>query len=453
MTRLFDRRTVLRGMIGGTVAGFGLPVLEAMLNSNGTALASGAALPVRYGTWFWGVGAYPSSWTPTPTPTPASSRWTPTGTLAALAPLSEYVSLVSGARFTEGGPSHYIGQAYMLSGLYDSSGSDQTTNAFGSPGGPSTDQIVAALWKGQTYLDSVVVGISEAFQGGCLAGAVNTCTPPTQASWIGDSQPNYHEFSLVNFYNRLFSTSTANVHNLLQQRSILDIVSNDMTALMGRLGRGDRTRLDAHAQAIRDMEVRLTSHINACSAPVAVTELPDPYLHEPLTQRNQLFSQMIATALACDLTRVFTVQYTGRENDTIFWQVGANDGTHTLSHEGTTASTDLLNQITSFTMSELAYFLQLLQSTPDGVGNLLDSCSIYITSCVGDPTIHSYDGAMLQMIAGGGGGTLKPGTYYQATSESTSAVALTAMQAAGVSVSSFGSNSMLATAPIAALMT
>ena len=42
-----SRRTLLRGAAGGTTVALALPLLEAMLNRNGTALANGAPLPRR----------------------------------------------------------------------------------------------------------------------------------------------------------------------------------------------------------------------------------------------------------------------------------------------------------------------------------------------------------------------------------------------------------------------
>jgi len=55
-----SRRSVLRGAIGGTTVGVALPFLDAFLNDNGTALAAtGAPLPLRFGTWYWGLGHTP----------------------------------------------------------------------------------------------------------------------------------------------------------------------------------------------------------------------------------------------------------------------------------------------------------------------------------------------------------------------------------------------------------
>src|SRR6185312_8172623 len=59
MIQSVRRRSLLRGMIGGAAVSVGLPLLDSFLDGNGTALASGAPLPVRFGTWFWGLGHTP----------------------------------------------------------------------------------------------------------------------------------------------------------------------------------------------------------------------------------------------------------------------------------------------------------------------------------------------------------------------------------------------------------
>ena len=51
-----DRRTLLRGTVGGGAFAVGLPLLEAMLTGNGDALAQGAPLPRRFVSWFFGNG-------------------------------------------------------------------------------------------------------------------------------------------------------------------------------------------------------------------------------------------------------------------------------------------------------------------------------------------------------------------------------------------------------------
>src|SRR5690606_10013028 len=51
-----SRRRVLRGMLNGGVVTVALPFLNCFLNESGTALANGRPIPVRFGTWAWGLG-------------------------------------------------------------------------------------------------------------------------------------------------------------------------------------------------------------------------------------------------------------------------------------------------------------------------------------------------------------------------------------------------------------
>ena len=68
----FDRRSFLRGLLNGAAVCVGAPLLDRFLNGNGTAFADGAKLPVRFGTYFWGLGL---------TDTPAGgTRWVPSRT-------------------------------------------------------------------------------------------------------------------------------------------------------------------------------------------------------------------------------------------------------------------------------------------------------------------------------------------------------------------------------------
>ena len=55
----FTRRSVLRGALGGTAVCVGIPALDIFLDGNGKAYADGAKLPLRFGTYFWGLGLTP----------------------------------------------------------------------------------------------------------------------------------------------------------------------------------------------------------------------------------------------------------------------------------------------------------------------------------------------------------------------------------------------------------
>ena len=67
MSHVLKRRTVLRGIFQGATVALALPHLDCFLNDNGTLLAQGSPLPVRFSTWFWGLGVNPNRFFPTKT--------------------------------------------------------------------------------------------------------------------------------------------------------------------------------------------------------------------------------------------------------------------------------------------------------------------------------------------------------------------------------------------------
>ena len=59
-SKILSRRAALRGLLAtGAAVSIPLPVLDIMLNQNGTAFAQGQPLNRRYCTWFFGNGVLP----------------------------------------------------------------------------------------------------------------------------------------------------------------------------------------------------------------------------------------------------------------------------------------------------------------------------------------------------------------------------------------------------------
>ena len=92
---VLPRRTVLRGVLaGGIGVAIPLPRMAGMLNGNGTAYAAGGALPLRYGTWFFGNGINPPEWVPAATG--VGSAWTLSPALMPLQPVKSYLQVITG---------------------------------------------------------------------------------------------------------------------------------------------------------------------------------------------------------------------------------------------------------------------------------------------------------------------------------------------------------------------
>src|SRR5204863_8417498 len=122
---ILNRRTMLRGLMGGGMVTVGLPALDCMLNNNGDAYAQGKAFPKRFGTWYYGVGlacgnagGAANAFFPSATGT----GWTPPRLLAPLAASKDYVTVVGGMQWPLGNAqAHHVSRTGPLSGSYNQS--------------------------------------------------------------------------------------------------------------------------------------------------------------------------------------------------------------------------------------------------------------------------------------------------------------------------------------------
>ena len=434
--RSMSRRTMLRGLAGGALATVGLPVLEIMLNGNGTALASGAPLPKRYGQFFWGAGMQPSQWVPTA----QGAQWVPSPSLAPLAPYKDYVTVVSNIEAKLAGPAaHQPGHASMFAG---STQANVDPNLM-AVGGPTVDQVIAQAWAGQTRFASLQVASSQiGYVGTPLSDAV---------SWVNANTQNSIEASPLNFYNTLFGGAPQTQALINTRKSILDWVQADMQDLNRVLGSSDQQRLAAHASGIRELELSLTQFAtNQCAGPA--NPGPDPAFnaaHEMVTEKHALFCKMLAIALACDMTRVFSLQFTGYKGDTQFWEINADQGYHAITHF---EPDQRMQACVVHIIQHLATLVQTLQNTPDGAGTLLDSLLLYVTSDVADGNAHTLVD-MPVLLIGKAGGAVNSGIHYRSPNqESATRVLLTILRAMGLNTPSFGKGAGQETSALSAVL-
>src|SRR5436190_15025488 len=247
-TKRLSRRTVLRGALAtGAAVSVPLPILDIMLNNNGTAFAQGAPLPKRYCTWFFGNGIIPALWNPSATGVGAA--WSLSDELAPLLPVKPWLTVVSGLKNMIGNASpHPMGSAASTTGGSVSNNSAELA---------SIDQIVAGVNKGGSF-SSLEIGCSDATPNG-PENTLHTC------SHRGPNAPNYPEFDPHAAFVRMFmGTSTSgNVDQMTKlnqsKKSILDAVLADGMEVSALLGANDQSRLSDHLAAIRQVETRLAA--------------------------------------------------------------------------------------------------------------------------------------------------------------------------------------------------
>ena len=441
---MLNRRTVLRGALGGVGISVGLPPLEAMFNANGDAYAqSNTAIPKRLGLFFWGNGVKLDRWVPSTT----GAGWTPSPSLQpfATAGVKDYVNVVSGMNIKSGNErGHHSGLTGIMSGAALVAEPHPNSNYVSTFSQPSIDQVAAGVIGTTTRFKSLEVGVSKKVVDG-------EGTTLHYLSHNGPDSFNPPEYNPVNVFNRLFGTDfvppmggtpVVDVSKTLR-KSVLDAVLADMNTLKGRVGATDKVRLDSHMNNIRSLENRLVPATptlppgsTACVRPAQPAK-PSTSGGEPIKATNKAMSDLIAMALACDQTRVFSVMFTGSVGYTVFSDIGITTGHHDLTHDEA-GDQPQVQASTVYTMEQFAVLLAALKAIPEGAGNLLDSCAILASSDTADGRDHSITNYPI-LVAGSAGGKLKfPSVHYKSNGENTTMVLLSILRSVGLSLTEFG---------------
>jgi hypothetical protein len=443
-----SRRAVLRGL-GGGVASLALPRLDAMLDGNGLAYADGAPLPKIFGVFMWPDGRKPMLWDPPDT----GANWTMTPQLQPLAAVKNDITVLTGFNCKITGFVHHAGTVGMLSGApYVVVGSGTTT----THSQPTIDVIAARALGGKTALPSLEVGVDNKTY-------PNEGTTGYALSHNGPMSVNPAIFSPSALFDKVFPGAGGGAGNpaaakaamiaAAGRKSMLDAVLADAGDLRPRLGAADRARLDQHMDGIRQLEARLATPAAPAAAGCPGTNArptdPDPTSH---TLTAQAISDVLALALACDVTRVFSYKY-ALWHTTTFTELtadGAKEDYHTYTHIEPGAQ-PLVQKHILLHMQQIAYLIGKLKAVTVGAGTLLDQCGILFTTEVQEGLNHLTDN-MPMIVAGRAGGALRAGQHLAGAGANTSNVHLTLLNAVGVPVTSFGAGPGLSTGTVAAML-
>jgi hypothetical protein len=432
-----DRRTVLRGSLAGVAAALALPRLEAMLDRNGEAHADGTPLPKSFVVWFFGNGIDPKRWVPAAT----GASWVPSEQLAPLAPVKDYVSVVTNMRLRppRTNEPHVNGPCGILTG------DDFQGRTFqdGTVKRASIDQVAAAILSKGAPFRSLEVRIGAYHGGGTAIDHISHSGPGT---------PNRGENDPKAVFGRLFGASFQQPNAtpdpmLAVRRSMLDVVRADAKALQARLGAADRARLDQHLTGIRALETRLSA------APAAPTCKKPAAPNDPATlrARAEIMSELVTMALACDLTRVVAYTFTTPASHIQYPDVDVKEDIHEWGHVHGVDT--IVNRAIVYFMENFAGLLGKMKATSLGAGNVLDQACVFATSCIGYGPSHGWSDYPL-LIAGKAGGALRhPGIHHRAPTEDTaSRVPLTILRALDVPAAEWGVGSLQTNQPLGELL-
>ena len=190
------------------------------------------------------------------------------------------------------------------------------------------------------------------------------------------------------------------------------------------------------------MESRLnqTTIIGGSCAPVTPSSGIDLANQDNYPVIGRLQMDLLVTSLACDVTRVASLQWCGARNKHTFNWLDIADEHHTLSHTGVsdTVSQTKLIKVQTWYVEQLAYLIGKLKAIPEGDGTLLDSTVILYGTDVAVGNSHS-DEPMPYVLAGNAQKSISTGRYVkfpEHTPHSNLLVSL--MNAMGVEGTTFG---------------
>jgi hypothetical protein len=447
-----SRRHALRGMVSGIGVSMWLPVLEIMCNESGTAFAQGTPLPTTFGVFFWGNGIHPGNlWTPSGTGD--GNAWQLPTNLQDFANLKDYMTLVTGLDMMDGQfKGHGWGVCYVLAGgdgtMCNVTGDISRSQYGGLPETsrgtqwqPTIDQLVAkAIHTNEPYR-SLETGILKYV-------GINMGTASLNLAHLGPNMPLPPERDPSKLFNTLFGMGTPiglpiEISNQLR-RSVLDAVLNDAKRLQMSVGSADARRIDAHMESVRALEMRIpTGGANPPPKPVCQTGTAPTAKAANLdlatvTATSKAMNKLIALALSCNLTRVYSHLWSGARDDTHYPIIQLDSEHHTLTHNPNQASQDNAAKIEKYIMSQYADLAQVLKDTPMGAGNLLDNTIIYGISDVAEPQSHVHKNYHI-VLMGHAGGQIKGNRHYRRPGRKVTELMLTLQKVMGMNVSSFGS--------------
>jgi hypothetical protein len=356
---------------------------------------------------------------PTPGTTGAETDFTLSPILEPLAPFRSDLVVISGLyQQGGGGDGHQNGIGGMLTGQLLNPGPFRGGAGAGSSGwanGISIDQRVAQVNGRSTRLRSLELGVQ-----------VGTADNWSRMSFFGPDRPVPPEDNPARAYERLFADSAAAPEQLARlrarRRNVLGAVKDQFAAVIARVGAADRARLDAHATMVMEIEARLEAQsvpTAACSAhgPPAV---PADYMaNDRFPDTGRLQTDILALALACDVTRVASLQWSRSVSQTRFTWLQINEAHHELSHlpDSDTATMDKLTRINRWYAGELAHLAGRLGDAKEVDGSrLLDSSLVVWVNELGKGNSHSRKNAPYVLV-GRAGGALRTGRHLAFTGD------------------------------------
>lgn len=445
MKRALDRRTFLRGAGGVAIA---LPLLDAMVPLR-RASAQATSSP-RFVVYYTPGGAEMSTWRPTGSET----AFTLGSSLQPLERHKPHLLVLSGidmqvTNLGVGHP-HAKGMGGLLTGEILPPGAYETCGGkSGFALGRSLDQYIAD----RTSADLKFRSLELAIRWPSVSLFNLTVHPSNSIVYSAPEQPVPPALDPRGVFNRLFTNlDGATDVQRRHSQSILDAVKEEYRSLSLKLGSTDKRTLEQHLEGIREMEKGLAQlPRSACAVPNLGPDLDLPYAggtgeggdgyvdlsnDEPMPRTGRLMMDMLAHAMACDLTRVGTLQWADSSANNSFPWLDLKDTHHGYQHDRG-YQPDAISKIQGWYATQFAYFLDKLLELQENGRPLLDNTLVFWATELSHPSSHDQHD-MPFMLAGSAGGAVRPGRWLQFDGRSHNDLLVAIQNTFGIDSNTFG---------------
>jgi hypothetical protein len=249
-----------------------------------------------------------------------------------------------------------------------------------------------------------------------------------------------------NVFNQLFAGANLNpaqISNVQARRkSILDLVTTQLTAFQGVVGTDDKIKIQSHLAAIRDIEDSLSGQTTTagCTTPVVDTT-PDFTTTANYPKLVAAQMQLAAAAVTCGISNAVTIELVddgGGNSLTFPWLNVSQSNYHAIAHLGAGAAADKTVIDTWFYQWLATNLLAPLDAAVEGSGTALDNSCVLVANDMQEGNTH-YDKNVPWLIAGSCGGFFKTGRVVELNNAPNNQLLTTILHAMGqTSVASVG---------------
>lgn len=399
----------------------------------------------------------------------STTSWKPQGTEtsftfapihAPLEPFKSKIVVPYGMTLTAGGAgeAHAFGMAGLWTGSTlngPSAGADfdgGNGNRTGWGSGTSVDQIVARQFGPQCpYQRAVDDPMPETpFRSVALGVQCLNPTSLNRMTYSAPNQPIHPEMNPQNAFDRLLAgvmpstgggptgPDPAVVKRNAERRLLVDTLKADLEQLRPKVSSADAVKIDAHLEGLFALERQIGSDEPVDEPAVSCEPGTRPPGNSSFPDQIRQMMDITVAALACDVTRIVTLQLSYAFSHVLHSWLGHTSDHHQMSHDGRDRRNEL-TQIDAWYAEQVAYFLGKLDAVDEGSGTLLDNTLIAWGRELGS-TAHRMDNTPF-LFLGGAGGALRGGRFLDFGGQQHAKALVSVCQLMGLEVNSVGNRS------------